>query len=314
MNSTFVISATSDHFWNKDEFFYFLHCHAGQKIKLNINPEAICLRSLGVYDMLETFGFDDVEIHTSNPLESHKKFKIRVLVNQWFRDQPNVSQEFHCWNQQKIFLALYSRPTAARLTLGSYLHTRHQVQSHVHFSMNTQDDSLLHFELDKSLHYDKSSIERIGHMISHMPLLLSNNELYTSTKGYDYNDPLTNVYKDILVDVVVESHVMGNTFFPTEKTLRPMWLKKPFVVFSSSNYLLYLRQMGFKTFNDFWNEDYDGFETKDRLHKIYQVLDWISRLSTVEINHMYQQMQHILDHNFDLLNQKTFLRKINKNV
>jgi hypothetical protein len=315
MNNTFVISATSDHFWNKDEFFYFLHRHAQQKIKLKINPEAICLTSLGVYDILEQFDFTDVEIHTSNPLEQHDKFKIHVHANQWLREpQPDRCQEFHCWNQQKVFLALYSRPTAARLTLASYLQTYHNDQTHLHFSMNTDDNNLLHFELDKSLYYDKSSIQRIGRLVSQMPVLLSHSGLYTTTNGYNYADPLTQLYKDILVDVVVESHVTGTTFFPTEKTLRPMWLKKPFVVFSNYDYLLYLRQMGFKTFNDFWDEDYDGFETKDRLHRIYQVLDYISRLGPDQTQDMYRQMQHILDHNFDMLNQKTFLRKINKSV
>jgi hypothetical protein len=141
-------------------------------------------------------------------------------------------------------------------------------------------------------------------------LLLSSPERYTSYHGYDYADPLTEYYKDILVDIVVESHVAGDTFFPTEKTCRPMWLKKPFIIFASRNYLDYLHQMGFYTFCEFWDESYDGFEFGDRLVRILKLIDNLAQKTTEELEKMYLDMQFFLDHNYELLKNKNFSMEI----
>jgi hypothetical protein len=142
--------------------------------------------------------------------------------------------------------------------------------------------------------------------------LLGSSERYTATQGYDYSDPLSNLYKDILVDVVVESHVVGNTFYPTEKTIRPMLMKKPFVVFASQDYLDYLHQMGFRTFNEFWDESYDGFQAGDRLTRMYQVIDYIASKEPEELERMYWKMEYTLEHNYSLLTNKLFNSTITK--
>jgi hypothetical protein len=132
-------------------------------------------------------------------------------------------------------------------------------------------------------------------------LYLAPPDRYTHCNGYDFSDPLTNFYQDILIDIVVESHVAGDTFYPTEKTVRPMWLKKPFIVFASKDYLEYLRQLGFKTFYNYWSEDYDGYEGRDRYVKILELIASLAKKSSAELEEMYQDMQLILEHNYNLL-------------
>jgi hypothetical protein len=192
------------------------------------------------------------------------------------------------------------------LGIAAYLNHCHQQDSLIHFSASTDEDDLIQFELDKLLSFDKASVKTAGDLVQALPMLLGSPDRYTHWQGYYYDDPLTDFYKDILIDVVVESHVSGTTFFPTEKTLRPMWLKKPFIVFGSKNYLLYLRQMGFRTFADFWDEDYDGYETKDRYVKILTVMDQLSKKSHTELEIMYRDMQYSLQHNYDLLQKQTY--------
>jgi hypothetical protein len=109
---------------------------------------------------------------------------------------------------------------------------------------------------------------------------------------------------------VSEAHVIGNTFYPTEKSARPMWLKKPFIMFASRDYLCYMRQMGFKTFNDFWSEDYDGYEGRDRLVRIIKLIDTLASKSKQELNEIYQGMQSVLDYNYDMLLNKTYTKTI----
>ena len=89
-----------------------------------------------------------------------------------------------------------------------------------------------------------------------------------------------------------------------------MWLKKPFIIFGSKNYLEYLRQMGFRTFSDFWNEDYDGYEGPERFKKILELIDQLAIKSRDELESMYWDMTYTLDHNYRLLNSQSYNTKI----
>jgi len=302
----FKISCVSDKIWNMTEFVDFLAKNQNSEIELMMFPEAVCLETLGIYKILDSFSFFKVTIHTYNPFETHDKYHIEFLSNFWFEQKQNIAASLHTWNRNKKFFCFYHRPTAARLGIAAYLNHCHQQDSLIHFSASTDEDDLIQFELDKLLSFDKASVKTAGNLIQSLPMLLSSPDRYTHWQGYSYDDPLTDFYKDILIDVVVESHVSGKTFFPTEKTLRPMWLKKPFVVFGSKNYLLYLRQMGFRTFADFWDEDYDGYETKDRYAKILTLLDQLSKKSHAELENMYRDMQYSLQHNYDLLQNQNY--------
>lgn len=304
----FQLSGTSDRFWNKDQFIAFLIKHQKQHIELTVVPEAICLKSLGVYDLLDMFEFESVTIQTWNPLEAHDTYNIKLFGNNfWFYSTAKIDPDLHNWDQSKIFMCLYHRPTAARLGLASYA-LKHS--SLIHFSADTDPDSLVQFELDKLLDYDVASVARAANLICSLPMLLSSKEHLTQFNGYNYADPLTNFYKSTLIDLVVESHVKGQTFFPTEKTIRPILLKKPFITFASRDFLAYLRQMGFRTFADFWDEDYDGYEQGERLKKIYRTIDNIAKMTRLQLQTMYWDMQYTLDHNYNILMNKKFKNSI----
>jgi hypothetical protein len=242
----------------------------------------------------------------------HSVYRVRHNKNDWFTAIPSIDVSLHQWNQKKLFYALFGRPTAGRLALASYLKERHADVSHIHFSATTDNDNINQFEFDKLLSYDKDCVARAGNLLTHLPLLLSPPDRYTAYYGYDYSDPLTTFYQDILIDLVVESHVLGDTFFPTEKTLRSIWMKKPFVIFASRDYLCYMRQMGFQTFWQFWDEDYDGFETRDRLLRILKLLDWFASQNPKQLWDLYQTIQPILNHNYDLLFTQSYNYEISK--
>jgi len=315
--TTFIISCTSDKMWNYNDLLNFLIANQHNSIKLDIQPEAICLENLGVYELLDKFSFTQVDITTWNPLEKHSKYNILYKGNNfWFKKIEKINPLLHSWNQSKLFYCLFGRPTASRLGLASHLNKNYKNQSHLHFSCTTHKDELIQIELDKLLIYDINSIEPAGSLIKQLPLLLSSPSNYTKYNGYVYADLLTNLYQDILIDIVVESHVAGTTFFPTEKTIRPMWLKKPFIIFASKDYLCYLRQMGFKTFQtptlDFWSEDYDGYEGRERYIRILALVDELAKKSKEELQELYQAMQPILDHNYNLLQTQSYNTTITK--
>lgn len=307
----FVVSGANDKIHNSLDLISYLVSNQGKEIRLKIVPEAICLRNLGLYDILDLFEFSEVHIYTNNPLEKHNKYAIHYTkVFKWFEFNTLPPGDNHVWTLAKIFLCMYGRPTASRLGLSSYLNSSYKNQTLLHFSSDVSHDSLIHYEFDKLSLYRKNSIREVGEMIESMPILLSSPENYSSTNGYDYSDTLTELYRDIFVDVVSESHVSGNTFFVTEKTVRPMLLKKPFIVFASKDYLCYLRQMGFRTFGDFWDEKYDGYEGTDRFLRMIELIDWIASKTLTELEQMYYDMQYSLQHNYELVTSKKFNTEI----
>jgi hypothetical protein len=308
---SFAVSLVSDKFWNMQDFVKFLVDNQHQQICVKSWPEAACLQRNKVYELLDNFKFEKVTICTNNPLAEHPRYIIQRPIN-WLchvftsSNATNIPTSLHQWNLTKVFLCLFARPTAARLAIASHMYEKHLDQCHVHFSAKIDIDSREQFELDKILSYDPYYIKPVGDLIRQLPLLLGSADRYSATNGYDYSDPLTKLYRDIFVDIVVESHVSGKTFFPTEKTLRPMWLKKPFIVFASANYLEYLRQMGFRTFSDFWCEEYDGYEAGDRLSRITSVIDQLATMSHSDLEQMYWDMQYSLEHNYQLLQSQSY--------
>ena len=315
------VHCNNDKIWNLQELIGFLNQHQHGGITININPEAPDLTAVGLYDLLDNFQFESVIIKTCNPFEQHDIYhiKLRLVVNPFLTHHPTIDQSIHQWNSKKIFLTLFGRPTAGRLAIAAYLLKNHLDKSHIHFNSLPNEDNIGLFEFDKLSQYDKSLLGAAAELLKHLPLTIIPNE-YTDfikenikIQGDAWitkiiNDPLTNCYQDILVDCVSESHVLGRTFFPTEKTTRPMWCKKPFVIFGSRDHLAYLRQMGFQTFYQFWDEDYDGYEGRDRLIRILKLVDWLGSQSMETLEHMYQHMQPILEHNYNLLMSQSYTK------
>jgi hypothetical protein len=153
-----------------------------------------------------------------------------------------------------------------------------------------------------------------SNLIDNIPTRLegSNYNRVDSSIYLNFNDPHVINYRNILIDIVAETFTEGNTFFVTEKTIRPILMKKPFIIIGSQDYLDYLHMMGFKTFNDYWNEDYDGYEGKDRYLKVLKLIDDISSYSIKELRSMYNNMTDILNHNYDLLTMRLYSTDITK--
>jgi hypothetical protein len=68
--------------------------------------------------------------------------------------------------------------------------------------------------------------------------------------------------------------------------------------------------MGFRTFSDFWSEEYDGYEGRDRYVRILNLIDEIAKKPASELERMYWDMQDILDCNYNLLHDQTYQTNI----
>jgi len=314
MNKFQVICADG-FIWNYNETVEFLVAHQGQHIYLDLNNEAPDCNEIGLYKLLDNFKFAGVVIQTQNQLETHDRYGIEYVPMCYLRVRKPVDARYHTWNQNKIFSAYYGRPLWHRLGLASHLYANHRNKSLINLRGNFQDpDNRKLFEIQDLFYRAPTQFKDFANMVDQLPLLVEQHDGYTpgvqDTTGF--TDQLLDFYTQILVDVVTESYTSGNIFYPTEKTIRPMLLKKPFIAMAPKNYLIYLRQMGFRTFHEFWSEDYDGYDATEKFQHIVNLINHIASLSIAELEMLYKNMQSVLDHNYNLLLEKTYTEKITR--
>ncbi len=115
---------------------------------------------------------------------------------------------------------------------------------------------------------------------------------------------LTNLnrYSDSLFEMVFETmyeSCEGQIIQTSEKTLKPFIQKKPFLTFSYTHILSELKELGFKTFDFIFSEEYD--KLVDHTNRLYYVLDEYKSIcdrDIKELNNIVKENYDILDHNY----------------
>jgi hypothetical protein len=75
--------------------------------------------------------------------------------------------------------------------------------------------------------------------------------------------------------------------------------------------LSYFKEYGFKTFNKWWDESYDECQDPmQRIEMVTNIVEEICRKSDEELEKMLIEMEEILEHNFNLLYSKEFVKKL----
>jgi hypothetical protein len=307
---------TADAFiWNLHDLVDFLIAHQHQDIVITTGTEGCCARSIGLYQWLDKFKFNSVTIETSNTLETHDRYKISYQIPWKFLEVTRpIDQSHHIWNQKSVFGTLYGRPLWHRLGIASHLLSNHSSISAVGCLADFIDhDQRKLFEIQELWKHSPSSLIEFSKIVSQFPCGHDDVDQYATGPLTDgFVAQTERVYKNFLVDVVAETFTTGDCFFITEKTVRPMLLKKPMIVMGPKDFLGYLRQMGFKTFNDFWDEDYDGFAEQNRYQKILDLIDNIAQQPIDVLVDMHQRMRPILDHNYNLLVSQGYATTLTK--
>jgi hypothetical protein len=119
------------------------------------------------------------------------------------------------------------------------------------------------------------------------------------------NDPLTRYQpkflQQALWNLVTESVGDYPYGYLTEKTVKAILTKRPFIVLGGPCSLRTLKNLGFRTFDSWIDESYDRLDTfanrADAATK--ELYRFVEHMSTAELRACCQSMQSILDYNFD---------------
>ena len=109
-------------------------------------------------------------------------------------------------------------------------------------------------------------------------------------------------------------HVVTETCFwetkdhLTEKIFKPIVAQQPFVLLGCANNLAYLKRYGFKTFDAWWDESYDQITDPIlRIQAVVKIINNICNMSNQDLQDILNQMQHVLQHNYDLFYNPKFV-------
>lgn len=124
---------------------------------------------------------------------------------------------------------------------------------------------------------------------------------YTPTEMYD-------ILKDTFMTVVCESESNNSENLTnnivtvlSEKVGIAVSSFKPFVVFGDASYIPYLTELGFRTFNKWWDESYDSETTiEGKIQKVIEIVNSIYEKTPEELNTILTEMRDDLIHNHNL--------------
>ena len=100
------------------------------------------------------------------------------------------------------------------------------------------------------------------------------------------------------IHVSLESEPTASSFL-TEKTIRAIFYKKPFIIISQYNALKALRAEGYKTFSPMIDESYDDIEDYEgRLYAIIREIKRLNELPEQELQNLVNSCEQIVEHNY----------------
>jgi hypothetical protein len=196
-------------------------------------------------------------------------------------------------NQRKFkkrFLFLSGEPKLHRCQIMKFLDDN-DILDNTNYSWNPNNKSLpAAYRSDEIMNTPKTLDCEVGKLyVSEMHKII--NEYYTS-----------------FVNIVAESYFYDGVFdafntnkkpiFITEKTEKNFSSATPFIIISTPHYLKKLKELGFKTFDKWWDESYDEIEHESkRLTAIKELILNINSWSDEKCEQIYREMIPILKHN-----------------
>lgn len=217
--------------------------------------------------------------------------------------------------KDKLFLTLNRRHKIHRTMLvGSIIEENLLDKSLVSFFPVCEDVSFKNI-LDWDSTFDIERKHKYYTLLDREFVLDNNVEIINSNQQPVISMALLDLHKRSHFSIICETRFTENDISVTEKTYKAIAYKHPFIILGPQHFLRYVRDLGYKTFHPYINEDYDEIiNPVKRFDAVIAEMKRISNLSTVELLQLQQELSHITDYNhrihnknFEYLDHKTTL-------
>jgi len=113
-----------------------------------------------------------------------------------------------------------------------------------------------------------------------------------------FNDLNPDIYLRSWFSVITETYVDDGQLLIGEKVFKPMLCSSPFMVLGSRGTLARLRELGFQTFPQLWDESYDSMDTVPRMEAMVAEIAKLSKIR--DLGSWFAQAEPALRHNHQL--------------
>jgi hypothetical protein len=242
---------------------------------------------------------DLIEVQTSSP--NYKNSQIRVvylpsnsfdLVCPWLENRPQYQLDADA----RLFGAVYGRYTLERFLMAYYVDTQFKDNSFVVFQPHPD---VVRYEFTDFEDSYKKELEWVRNFANKNKTVetLHYNGISDWTKGMQTYPTIWPKFK---IEIIAETD-SHNSYWFTDKTIKCLYTKKPFLVVAGQGMLAYLRELGFKTFHPYIDESYDSEPSLGyRLESIKQELNRIHRLNPDQLTELLDNLAPIMQYNQDI--------------
>lgn len=281
--------------------------------EIEIDGEGSDCETLGLYKMLDnicsTLGYQPecIIINTCNQLEQHPRYKIIKHLPLYIHSGQEFAKSHRMpekkWNTIKHFGLFIGRSSWQRLWMASHVWKNYASQSEITYHHDsTSDYHRMHLSFDQLAVQIglRDAVDLAGDFMRELPMI---NE---SVNEYPILTPahfaISKLYPNFFVEIVCETFLSGNSFYPTEKTWRPLICRTPFLTIGPKNFLSNLKKLGFHTFDRWWDESYDEDVVLDNgkvsINCIQNTLNQLSKMTARQLQDMHHDMEPVLEHNY----------------
>lgn len=150
------------------------------------------------------------------------------------------------------------------------------------------------YHLISNSNFSKNTINTFENLL---PIKINNLYVHDYTKNLGQSVVIDD-FKKTFFSVISETLVSDNTIYISEKTTKAIAVGHPFFLISSKNSLKKLKELGYKTFDKWWDESYDMCDDyMKRIDMIISEIEKIKLKSYTELVNMRNDMYGVLHHN-----------------
>jgi hypothetical protein len=271
-------------------------------VYLDINTEGPCLSTLGIIDTVKQCcaqtGRDLKSIvidnwhNTIEDIEFQRRHRPRISHFFWMSNSYRHTQQQASTHQYLVSLFV-GRATLSRAVMLYDVNKMFGDQALLSLmsghGFKLDQDPGLDFDFDQTTKFktwwtNSKVVSLDNHAVQ---------DQYNSL--HNTNQDLLKFYHLFDIEIVAETYTRGATFFPTEKTVRPISQGKALLVYGPRGYLAQLQKLGFQTWHTLWDESYDQLQGAERWDAMKQSMQKIKHTEVIEsIAQIGQYNQQVL--------------------
>ena len=161
-------------------------------------------------------------------------------------------------------------------------------------------------------HKDHKEISRVlkrSADVQQLPSMYLDEEDLVTNRA-EHQQSIHKYYQETYFSVISETTFYENVPFLSEKIFKCIAMGHPFVLIGSPNTLQYLKELGYRTYHPYINEDYDKIEDHgDRAIAIVNEIERLCNLKGSEFRNWHAKVREIAQYNYRVLKGRNYLIK-----